>query len=751
MSIPRTLISKLPTKLKIILRFFCLETFYIIKKGVLLLSIKLKFNTKFYNKPEQFLKLHLGCGDRYKTGYLNLDSRPTKATDYVCNAVRLPFSDQSVEIIETYHMIEHLSQNEFMKALKEWWRVLIPGGELVIECPDFDQTVKEYLGGNQTRLNNIFGLRRFKGDSHVWGYNFLRLKKILEKHGFGAIKNSLPQDYHRLEEPCLRIQAYKSLSHLFKKDYYDEGWWSMRKSTRPETQQISWWEGHIFNKIFHEFEDQLFKNKKVIDLGCGSGEKDIIMAKNGHSITGIELSEKALEIAREHKKREKLDNIQFVNGSVMQMPFYDNTFDSGVMIEVLEHLDRIHIDRFFHEIKRVLKPEGQLLITVPHKFAYSDPGHIQTFTKGLLAKLLDEQGLHIDFIEWEKRKDAYREHDMLKVLCSVQENLAKQNRKICAIGAYNIRYDQLGFHWDGQARAFQKLGYDTLLLNIRIDSYENLRRKIIEFKPDVLWLGLKECLPFIAWMAEDLKKIGCIIVYWFCDLRGIEGKRGNLPLKKPIITPHKFKNLINYIFLSNAGQIEDYKKIFEMENVFYMGRSASKNFHRRVHLEEKFDIVFAGGLGRNIFHKKRTKLLKRISRSYNVQMRNDARNNISEFYSSGKLVFGADIINEGSEFQPYLYTSNRLFIALACGACYICQWFPGIEKLAENHKHLVWFKEEKELFEQLDYYLKNDKARETIRRNAQAWAYGAHTHLHRVENILDIIDEKTKNFYGFLE
>lgn len=213
MPIIRMLISKLPIKIKIFLQVPYLLTFHIVKQFWNFLVIKLKFNLKFLGGEGKFLRVHLGCGDSYKAGYLNLDFRITKATDYVCSAVSLPFHDQSVEIIETYHMIEHLSHDEFMKALKEWWRVLIPGGELIIECPNFDGVVKEYLAGNQERLNSIFGLHRFKGDVHRWGYNFTRLKKNLEEQGFNAIRESSPQDYHRLEEPCLRIVAYKSLKN----------------------------------------------------------------------------------------------------------------------------------------------------------------------------------------------------------------------------------------------------------------------------------------------------------------------------------------------------------------------------------------------------------------------------------------------------------------------------------------------------------------------------------------------------------
>lgn len=155
------------------------------------------------------LKLHLGCGERYFKGYVNIDLRKTSATDLVCDISKLPFSDNSVERIEIYHVVEHLPRHDFPKALKEWRRVLVEGGKLIIEYPDFDTVVKEYIAGNEKRLDNIFGMQRFRGDTHLFGYNFTRMKKTLEDCGYKEVKSCEPTDYHRLQEPCLRVEACK--------------------------------------------------------------------------------------------------------------------------------------------------------------------------------------------------------------------------------------------------------------------------------------------------------------------------------------------------------------------------------------------------------------------------------------------------------------------------------------------------------------------------------------------------------------
>jgi len=180
-----------------------LELLNIIRRsiGPCLVRLKYKMGIKD-NKP---LKLHLGCGNQHFEGYVNIDWRKTRATNLVCDIRKLPYPDNSVERIETYHVIEHLPRHDVPKALKEWHRVLVPGGRLVIECPNFDEAVKEYIEGNEKRLDNIFGLQRFSGDVHLYGYNFKRLKRLLEEAGFKNVKEEEPQDYHAKDEPSLRV------------------------------------------------------------------------------------------------------------------------------------------------------------------------------------------------------------------------------------------------------------------------------------------------------------------------------------------------------------------------------------------------------------------------------------------------------------------------------------------------------------------------------------------------------------------
>lgn len=163
------------------------------------------------------LKLNLGCGGAGIEGFINIDHRLSRATNMLLDIKRLPFRKSTVEVIEAHHVIEHISHVKVGIMLDEWWRVLKHDGKLIIECPNVDETMKEYLAGNEYRIFNIYGLQRYKGDFHLFGYNAKRLKELLEKHRFYNCKFEEPTDFHKDEEPCLRMTCKKNYHHNPKK------------------------------------------------------------------------------------------------------------------------------------------------------------------------------------------------------------------------------------------------------------------------------------------------------------------------------------------------------------------------------------------------------------------------------------------------------------------------------------------------------------------------------------------------------
>ena len=164
---------------------------------------------KFSRHP---MRLHLACGRQRFEGCVNIDMNYSSSVDYLCDIRCLPCRRNSVEQIESYHLIEHIPHPQVPAMLRDWHRILIPGGTVVLECPDLDKAVQEYIGGNSDRLYSIYGRQRFPGDTHYFGYNFERLKAIFEESGFVNCRVLPATDYHAETEPCLRFQCQKPVN-----------------------------------------------------------------------------------------------------------------------------------------------------------------------------------------------------------------------------------------------------------------------------------------------------------------------------------------------------------------------------------------------------------------------------------------------------------------------------------------------------------------------------------------------------------
>ena len=114
--------------------------------------------------------------------------------------------------------------------------------------------------------------------------------------------------------------------------------------------------------IFNEADKR--KPKKILDAGCGRGFYLKVLSSFSFikEIHGVDINDNYLKIA---KKININKRVKIKNASLYNLPYQDKYFDLIICSEVLEHLeDDI---KAILELKRVLKPEGAIIITVPHK------------------------------------------------------------------------------------------------------------------------------------------------------------------------------------------------------------------------------------------------------------------------------------------------------------------------------------------------------------------------------------------------
>jgi hypothetical protein len=387
---------------------------------------------------------------------------------------------------------------------------------------------------------------------------------------------------------------------------------------------------------------------------------------------------------------------------------------------------------FLSSLYRQMSSDETRQIRVKNEVLQENGIYLSFFDKANLAQILDGIGFVIENLETRSGLIIAKVKKKQKEIIPAIKT--ERKKRVCVIEQYLMtRYTHLGFDENGLPLAIEKLGYDCLPIEgMRNIDYKILQNAILSYKPNYIIFRLKEVIPILLDIKNDLKKLGTKVIFWFTD-----------PTHPDPNTD--LKDVIDIMFLSNRGQLDEYEKAYNLKRVYFMAQSCMPNVLHHIDLPEIYDIGFTGALSKDSLHSTRRMILEKLSTKYKVEVRNNVRNNVAEFYSQSKFIFGA------SNFPYECYTSNRFFVAMSCGSVYLTKKFPGIELFARNREHLLWFEDDREMFELVDYYVKRDNERRQIGENAQKLAQAKHTTACRFQNMIDILEGRTEKFYGFLE
>jgi tellurite methyltransferase len=106
--------------------------------------------------------------------------------------------------------------------------------------------------------------------------------------------------------------------------------------------------------------------KTVVDIGCGVGRHALYLAEQGFTVTGIDLSESGLSVAREEARKAGV-SIDYRTGDFTGLPIPDTSIDLALAWNVIYHGDEDVVRQAIAEIRRVLKPDGVFLGTMISK------------------------------------------------------------------------------------------------------------------------------------------------------------------------------------------------------------------------------------------------------------------------------------------------------------------------------------------------------------------------------------------------
>ncbi len=105
--------------------------------------------------------------------------------------------------------------------------------------------------------------------------------------------------------------------------------------------------------IVNEIKTRHGVSAKVLDVGCGAGFLANDLAKASFDVTGIDISNASLDVAKSY---DETNNVKYIHASAYELPFQDASFDVVSAMDVLEHVEKPEL--LIKEAKRVLKPRG---------------------------------------------------------------------------------------------------------------------------------------------------------------------------------------------------------------------------------------------------------------------------------------------------------------------------------------------------------------------------------------------------------
>lgn len=198
------------------------------------------------------------------------------------------------------------------------------------------------------------------------------------------------------------------------------------KTRKPTKQDLNNYLNHC---KFYRFVAQFVNNKKVADVGCGSGYGSKILKESGSvSVDGFDISKSSIKYAKSHYN----DYGTFGISSITDMSqVADSLYDITICSEVMEHIKEYNMEhRAIAELKRITKKKGLIIIATPNSELLNNHGFSYDEINGLFSRNFSYycifENAFIPFGEnkkaWTKRLEEKKTGVIISELINLEES-----------------------------------------------------------------------------------------------------------------------------------------------------------------------------------------------------------------------------------------------------------------------------------------------------------------------------------------
>lgn len=249
-----------------------------------------------------------------------------------CDIGELALPEEGSNTVVLLGVLGLVSEEACPEILSEAWRLLRPGGRLIVSVPNGDCV---------PRAN---GVRPFSRH---------RLTKLLRSLGKPRLVTDQP-----LRWLLMCVQKDGSAA---------------RRPNRTWKQRFRATAGLC--------------RGSVIELGCGEGHLTKAISDRGLEAMGVDMNEAKIGLARQ-----AYPAIDFIQSDIRELTLPPESFDTVLLAEVLEHVSKDVCSEFLSKARLLLKANGRLIVSVPNEDCIPHPHHIRQFTRRDLKRLLQPLG-----------------------------------------------------------------------------------------------------------------------------------------------------------------------------------------------------------------------------------------------------------------------------------------------------------------------------------------------------------------------